>query len=46
MKVGTLNVNGFVTSATKRSHIFNFISKEKLDIICDPLWQMRLLWYF
>ena len=34
MKVGTLNVNGFVTSATKRSHIFNFISKEKLDIIC------------
>ena len=34
MKVGTLNVNGFVTSATKRSHIFNFISTEKLDIIC------------
>ena len=34
MKVGSLNVNGFVASATKRSHIFNFISKEKLDIIC------------
>ena len=33
MKVGTLNVNGFVASATKRSHILNFISKEKLDII-------------
>ena len=33
MKVGTLNVNGFVDSATKRSLIFNLINKEKLDII-------------
>ena len=32
MKVGTLNVNGFVASATKRSLIFNFLNKEKLDI--------------
>ena len=31
MKVGILNVNGLVASATKRSHIFYFISKEKLD---------------
>ena len=33
MKVGTLNVNGFVDSATKRSIIFNLINKEQLDII-------------
>ena len=33
MKVGTLNVNGFVDSATKRSLIFNLLSNEKLDII-------------
>ena len=31
MAVGTLNVNGFVPSATKRSHFLNFISKEKID---------------
>ena len=32
MKVGTLNVIGFVASATKHSLIFNFLNKGKLDI--------------
>ena len=32
MKIGTLNTNGFVDSATKQSLIFNLIGEEKLDI--------------
>ena len=34
MKIGTLNINGFVDSATKSSLIFKLIGKKKLDIIC------------
>ena len=34
MKIGTLNINGFVDSATKRSLILKLIGEEKLDIIC------------
>ena len=34
MKIGTLNTNGFVDSAAKRSLIFNLIENKKLDIIC------------
>ena len=34
MKIGTLNTNGFVGSATKRSLILKLIGEEKLDIIC------------
>ena len=34
MKIGTLNTNGFVDSAAKRSLIFNLIGEEKLDSIC------------
>ena len=34
MKIGTLNVNGFVDSTTKRSLIFKFIRENNLDVIC------------
>ena len=34
MKIGTLNVNGFVGSTTKRSLIFKFIRENNLDVIC------------
>ena len=33
MKIGTLNTNCFVDSATKRSLILKLIGEEKLDII-------------
>ena len=34
MKIGTLNVNGFVDSTTKRSLIFKFMKENNLDVIC------------
>ena len=34
MKIGTLNINGFVDIATKRSLILKLIGEQKLDIIC------------
>ena len=34
MKIGTLNVNGFVDNSTKRSLIFKFIRENNLDVIC------------
>ena len=34
MKIGTLNVNGFVGSTTKHSLIFKFIRENNLDVIC------------
>ena len=33
IKVNVNGLNGFVASAIKRSHIFNFISKEKFDYL-------------
>ena len=34
MKIGTLNTNGFMDSATKRSLILKLFGEENLDIIC------------
>ena len=34
MKIGTLNINGFVDSSTKRSLILKLIGEQNFDIIC------------
>ena len=34
MKIGTVNINGFVDSSTKRSLILKLIGEQNLDIIC------------
>ena len=34
MKIGTLNINGFVDSSTKGSLILKLIGEQNLDIIC------------